>query len=1489
LQSKERLLSTLGSRGFRQRLKQMMAWVLIIVMMVPNVSFGEDLGHSIMVGIRLPNDSISTGTMDHVTLKVYSDNAGEVGGLVTSFELKDESNWQIELNNQTAINAEKYWLVASAAADNYFLLDSDPVELDLTAVTEPIVKNVLLKSPVMTGTIYMPDGVTPILNGTTVTISPPHDALIITDGVYSCNVWYMGQTNPMTYFADVTQEGLMDSEAVQLLPSDFTNGTRVQNFTLRDANQPFTIANQGNKHFPITWHSIPFSVEFENQAGTSASDFEAALYSYDGTNYSKTQDLVLKDGSTPEFRNSYGNIYEFRADYSKTGVSLISGTSIFVGLTDTVKNQTIYAQMTPVSSPIFNYAARVGFSTNGTLDTYYHKLEANQSVEGTFNVTVYDASDVEVGSGTAEIFNEKISNYLMRTTVATGSEPAYFVIENMMPFNENADNYNVTMQSDNFLWRIVSDSTQHKIEFHNDAMTADTINALTLTSHSAGLQFDLSMTDAYTKDAISDADLPTGIRYSIPVDEIASKSDYTISYTTQGGAGSSLGFISLIDPNASIYEVTVKEPTGTTALTEVFASLLPNKGYPPIQYTCTGGVFRINSAQDGDYEFVFSSLSQDDYSVSQPIYFRVVGGVVTAYSDAERTTALSVPASVNLQEGLYAGKAFMTDGITPASNLTILAQRWISNGPSVSLFNMAIKPDGSVYVPKADEVYTLILVTFALPGNYVGQANSVTVSSQAIDSSYVKDVVLVKEQFRGTFFNALGLPLGNHAVNLIVRDNQGQPQSFKEEFTYDGTNYNYKMGGLPAGDYTIEIEPQYSIAHLYSNSDPVEFTIDTNGVSNLLEINLTFKTLAEAPFTLEQNLLNNFPTEWDNINVDVELRGFGVTDPNEFIVKLYSYDAGTQAYTLIRPLTLAPNTQFQFFNSYDQVHRFIAEYTKQVGDVTPGTMIYVGITDPVKEQTIYVSMMPVTVPVIWNANFLGFKVDDEVGATHNTFYHKLGTTDSNNDYAPVVVKDSGGVVVGQGVVNHVDPRFGDSVMVTQVEKGKQPATYQIADTAFANANAGEFKLNPQTHSFILKTYSDETNHYVDFYNEDLTVANITKLDLVSDSKGPQMTLSQTDKFSTEIIQATADLPGGVRYIIPIAKIASADDYIIHYQTPQSSGSIGYYNLLDPNASILDVVVKDPTGNTQINSVFADFAPNGGYAYSQFDVVDGVFKLREAEDGHYAFIFSSTGDDTYAVSMPLNIWVSEGKVYSDEALITEVTSLQVNLQQGVLAGKAYDHLGNPAVDSFVWVDKIEADFSWTSLYTTGIKPNGSIYLPKVDGDFALSLNQGKLEGKFLSDLHEVQVVGSEVVETKELHLVKEQVRGLILDPNGISIVNHGYMVKIFDQFGNEMVDGFTSQHWFSEGNDMFVLGGLAPGNYAIKAVPAWENESIYLSSNLSTFTIDQGGNASSPQLDLQFKVKADLPLNIVKNDTLCIQGYRVTKWRELLYGSCDEVK
>lgn len=1448
----------------------MMAWVLIIAMMVPNVAFGADLGQSIMVGIKLPNGTTSAQPMEHVTLKVYSDNAGQVGTEIATYDLNTEG-WQKELNNQSWTEEGTYWLVASASSVDYFLLDSDPVLLDLTDVTVPITKNVLLKSPVMTGTIYMPDGITPVPNGTAVGISAPNDGFVIDNGVYSCNVWYMGKVNPTTYYAQTTEVGLANSASVQLSQSDFTDGSIIRNFKLRDATQPFELITNQYSNFPMSWNEIPLNVEFRNHETTDENLFTFSLNSFDGSTYTKIKDLTVKSETTIDFRNTHDNVFQLSAQLDKTGVTFNDGQPIYVGITDPNISETIYVQMTPVSSTVLYRAERIGFVENtaqdATHDTYYHVLEVSSEQADNLPVIVKDSSGITVGTGMVKIASEQMGQYVMVTEVLKNSVPTTFEVTGMSPSNANANRFALNTQSDIFAWNISSDETNHYLAFYNDQIVLDTVTILEITSQSLGKVFDLTMTNKFTKNLVAaTANHPAGIEFIIPIANIPSKNDYTIRVGTVNGSGSR-GSYSLFDANTSMVEATVKDPSGTTALTEVFATLLPNKPYPPIDYSCENGVFKIHSAADGDYEFSFSSMAQDTYSASKPLYVSVAGGVVTAYSDPERTVVLSTPLSVNLQEGLYAGKAYLTDGITPANSLTINAMRLVSNNPSIALFKMAIKPDGSIYLPKVDDAYTISIETDTLQGAFVRQNHTISVSGLAIDPAIIKDMVLVKEQINGKLLKPDGSPVENFFFSLLVKNNQGETQPLIQEFTFDNINRSYRIGGLEAGDYTIEAKPEFSNTTLYSNSEPVAFTIDVNGESNLTTMDLTLKPFTEAPFTLEQNLLINFPTDWENINVDVELNGFGVTDASQFIVKLYNYDSVSQTYTATRELTLAPNTSIQFQQSYDQVYRFMAEYTKQVGDVTAGTKIYVGITDPVKSKTVYFDMMPVTVPVIWNANYLGFFENTAVGATHDTYYHKLGTTDSSNDYAPVVIKDSTGVVVGNGVVSHFDSRFGDSVMVSQVEKGKTPATYEIANTAFANSFAGDFRTEMQTHSFLIATHTDETNHYVTFYNEALTTTNITKMELISESKGLQLDLSQTTKYTKETITATEEMPAGVRYIIPIVKIASADDYNIFYITPQSEGGKGYYSLVDPNASILDVIAKDPTGTTQVTNVFADFDPNLQMGYARFEVVNGVFKLKEAQDGHYRFIFSSTGDDTYAASTPLSIWVADGVVYSDAEMTMEVSTLNVNLQEGTLAGYAYDHLGNPAVDSYIWVNRVEDDYSWSAMFAMGIKPNGKIFIPKVDGKYALSLEKGNLQGDFISDHQEVDVVNSSVVIPKDIKLVVEQARGLIFDPNGNSITNHEFFVRVFDATGNEMMDGFTLQHWYSEGKDMFVLGGLAAGEYALQAAPSGNNDVDYVSSDKVSFIIDAEGISNKPVMDLQFKVRVDLPLRIVHNDTL----------------------
>lgn len=488
-----------------QRFKKIIAWLLIIVLMVPNVAFATDFGHSVKISVALPDGSIAEpSSMTHVTLSVYADNEGEPGALVTSFDVKDQPMWQIDLNNQPALEATKYWLKASAEGENYFLLDSLTIPIDLGTVTGPIDAELRLSSPVLKGTVYMPDGVTPVSDDVNVIISGPGETQI-SGGVYTFDIWRLGQTVALPFFADVTEDGLSDSDPISLTPSMFVDGIYQHNFVLKEGIDPLTLSYNGYEYFPNVWRSIPLHVQLTNLKATSIDQINVAQYSYDevANTYTLIRDLSsLKRYADLNYTGS--DTYTLYADYVSDDLGLIDNQPVYVGVKDMISNEIIYVKMIPTSLPVIDNVQNIGVVEGDNYDTYYHYVMAYTNSPGVKSVIVRDVLGNQVGTGTLKAFDD-YARYVMITEVEKNSIPTKLEIQGMVFKTRFHNDFSKYTNLGAALWKFYTIDGYHHIEVYNNEFSVNPNFIVEITSDTTGKVFDLSMVDKYTRENL----LPT--------------------------------------------------------------------------------------------------------------------------------------------------------------------------------------------------------------------------------------------------------------------------------------------------------------------------------------------------------------------------------------------------------------------------------------------------------------------------------------------------------------------------------------------------------------------------------------------------------------------------------------------------------------------------------------------------------------------------------------------------------------------------------------------------------------------------------------------------------------------------------------------------------------------------------------------------------------------------------------------------------------------
>ena len=1127
-----------------QRFKKIIAWLLIIVLMVPNVAFGAELGHEVLIRVLLPDGNIAeSGSMTHVTLSVYADNEGTPGERVTTFNLTD--TWQIDLNNQPELQATKYWLKASAEGENYFLLDSLTIPIDLGNVTGPIDAELKLSSPVLKGTVYMPDGVTPVSDDVNVIISGPGETQI-SGGVYTFDVWRLGQTVSLPLYADVTEDGLLDSDPIMLTPSMFDGGVYLHNFVLKE-----------------------------------------------GTSILKIN-VKAPDGET--------DYHEFR--------------------------------------------------------THYH-----------------------YNSPGAKLYTSRVNNQLI-----------------------------------------------------------------------------------------------------------------------------------------------------------------------------------VDSGEDGDYEIYFNSNGIDSYAYNSPFLFSITDG--KAYQNGVQ---ISNTVDVSLREGVVG--AYIKDlDLNPMTTAVIEIFEKDTNG----IYNMATmlypKSDGSLFIPKVDGDYKLKVWRMNPDLGYAKEKYVTVLNGEIVGEAGNFEVY--PTQIKGEVLSTDLSPIQSTHFDVIIRNTVTNEHFLANNFTEDYNQVYYGIGALPDGSYEIYAEPFHDLLELYSRSNKLSFEI-VDGQSNILDHNLVLNDKSSPPvgdFILYKNYVKNFPLSTTELNVQVEFSGFSGLSSSDFEVALYDFDENTNQYTFNRLLTQVNDSPFEFYNTSGDLYMFSGYYDISGIELINTIPIYVGIKDKVSNQIIYAKMRPSDKPIIDYARLLQFVENNEPGATHDIYYHAVSISDNVYGTHEVTVRDNSFAVIGSGYVERINDRFYDYIMRTEVPKGSDSALYWIPTMTFKNDDSILFDKSNQTHMFLWNVYTNNTHHVVEFYNSQLTVDNITKLDFVSHSLGKVLGLENTTKYEVEQFESDGLMPAGVRFVIPVENIPSVYDYDIQYQTPQTSGSRGTFDFTNPNESLLEVKVMDPTGETQLTNIAYSHHPYHLNPPSNFEIKDGVFRLINGFDGDYWFTFSSKDQDDYAVSKPLYIKIHNGFAYADQDMqIPYGDFTSVNLQEGIYMSKIVDEYGNPINWAIFAAFKNTETPTMDESFISTLKPDGSIYLPKIDGEYSVQSSQGDKEGNYWGDEISVVVNGSTIENAVDLKLSKEQFRGTVLNIDGSSFGNWGFDVRVMD-IDDNVIDASPHMIYTSDGvNRHFAFIGLPQGMYYVQTIPTGENALTLGPSAIYPIMIDADGNADIEQFDLRFTEKVDLPLQITQNN------------------------
>ena len=363
---------------------------------------------------------------------------------------------------------------------------------------------------------------------------------------------------------------------------------------------------------------------------------------------------------------------------------------------------------------------------------------------------------------------------------------------------------------------------------------------------------------------------------------------------------------------------------------------------------------------------------------------------------------------------------------------------------------------------------------------------------------------------------------------------------------------------------------------------------------------------------------------------------------------------------------------------------------------------------------------------------------------------------------------------------------------------------------------------------------------------------------------------------------------------------SNPDYITT-ETPNDTNGENQLNNLTLNTEsepIFQISVTDPSQSTNIinyhpNSV--ESFPNTSLNYTQ-NYEEGILSINSAENGRYAFIFSSNEADTYGYSKPYVFDIVDGLAYTvvvdDLSTLStlpntpvnpanQITGLiQVPLTEGVLIGNAYDHHGQFTYDfGHISIEKQNSEGNFVFVTDMAINADGSIAIPKEDGIYHLTLwpfDDRILDAETIQDGITVKITGGTVTDARDMLLMPVQVGGTILDPQGNPVAYDDYWVEIQDADGNHLMG---AQKYFSDGTQKyFRIGRLPEGSYRIVALPNWSDDAIGVyGSEPIVINIDSQGIATSPSiptppqsdimhLQLQLRTIQHNPIALVDNIT-----------------------
>lgn len=358
-----------------------------------------------------------------------------------------------------------------------------------------------------------------------------------------------------------------------------------------------------------------------------------------------------------------------------------------------------------------------------------------------------------------------------------------------------------------------------------------------------------------------------------------------------------IGYDDLFFPNESeaLVIATLYDPTGNTQINEV--EMWESYRSDGSEYTLSvdHGKANFDTDTDGEYHFVLYSKGNDDYAYSKAVKIRVIDG--KAYYAETPEMVMPHDIQVKLQEGVKLGTIYDEYG-NPSSNQGYLGINHIDAvGNWTWLGCFMAKSDGSIYVPKADGDYMIFYETWADMTEYIGDEKMYTISSGIITNPF--DFYASKVQFSGEIFTDINKPAVYQDFNVGIFDSNDQFVKYARISNSDG-KFTYKVGGLPAGDYSYRLEIyDYYVVRGFTNGLPVPFSILADGTAQVTETNIIIPKGKPLVFYSNSEPTNGSVTATLDVGKQVVMLSEGgrqhVFDDNgEFEFKFRDFEGNTQ-------------------------------------------------------------------------------------------------------------------------------------------------------------------------------------------------------------------------------------------------------------------------------------------------------------------------------------------------------------------------------------------------------------------------------------------------------------------------------------------------------------------------------------------------------------------------------------------------------------------